>query len=93
MTGIKAIEQERKEQITKHKRTIKRDSEENKDMQLALAAAQMALPPNYGKFWEEAIPKGWEEKSWKKMMGKPYPERLVIAGALIAAEIDRLSAD
>lgn len=92
MKGIELITKERKEQITKHKRTLKRDEEENKDMQLAFAAAQMALPPNYGKFWEEKVPKGWDREIWRKMMDKPYPERLIIAGALIAAEIDRLSA-
>lgn len=93
MKGIELITKERKEQITKHKYTLKRDSEENKDMQLALAAAQMALPPNYGKFWEEQVPKGWDKSVWMLMMSKPYPERLVIAGALIAAEIDRLAGE
>lgn len=36
------------------------------------------------------IPYGWDKEIWLKMVNKPYKERLIIAGALIAAEIDRL---
>ena len=34
-------------------------------------------------------PSNWEYERWMAMFQKPYHERLVIAGALIAAEIDR----
>lgn len=37
------------------------------------------------------IPDGWNEQIWNKMFDRPYKNRLVIAGALIAAEIDRLN--
>ena len=33
-------------------------------------------------------PHGWNPVFWKKMIDKDYKDRLVIAGALIAAEID-----
>jgi len=36
-------------------------------------------------------PKGWDHKIWEKMCHKNYKKRLIIAGALIAAEIDRLN--
>ena len=41
---------------------------------------------------EPLVPEGWSFELFKKMCNKPYKERLVIAGALIAAEIDRLNA-
>jgi len=36
-------------------------------------------------------PNGWDVDIYKKMRNKSYKERLIIAGALIAAELDRLS--
>src|SRR5690348_16398908 len=45
------------------------------------------------KMWErlrEMAPSGWDEKVWKKMLDQPIKQRLVMAGALIAAEIDRI---
>ena len=36
-------------------------------------------------------PYGWDKKIWQHMTNKPLKERLIIAGALIAAEIDRIN--
>ncbi len=36
-------------------------------------------------------PEGWNKELHNKMMNKPYKDRLIIAGALIAAEIDRIN--
>ncbi len=36
------------------------------------------------------MPKEWDKTITEKMLNKNYKQRLVIAGALIAAEIDRL---
>ncbi len=90
-SGIELIAQERQEQIEKHDRTIKKDVEENDNMQLSLGAL-MLLSIDY----EEGIdthsyPEGWDEDICTKMIGKSYKERLIIAGALLAAEIDRLN--
>jgi hypothetical protein len=88
--GIKLIAKERDEQLTKHNRTIKSDVYYNPKGQLSVAAgilAQMKIPEHIK---DTLIPLGWDPLIWDKMMGKPYKERLVIAGALIAAEIDRL---
>lgn len=97
MNGIELINQERVEQLTKHGRTVEKDKELNEEFQLADAAAVLTLPvpdsltgaflQSYG----EHPPVGWNKEIWKKMLEKPYKERLVIAGALIAAEIDRIS--
>lgn len=89
ITGIELITQERKEQIEKHGRTIKMDVDWNYDNQLVEAAQYLMDDDNdsYG----PPIPKGWNPQIWKKILLKTRKERLVIAGALIAAEIDRLN--
>jgi hypothetical protein len=88
MNGIERITVERQEQIYKHHRTILHDVLQNKDCQLAYGAERLCVPEldvyNYN------APNGWDEAIWEKMTSKTYKERLIIAGALIAAEIDRL---
>lgn len=93
MTGIELIAQERAEQIEKHGRTVEQDVLYNKDFQLVDAAENLIFPlenyPEYGTDYI-SIPEDWNEGSFLKIMSKPYKERLIIAGALIAAEIDRI---
>lgn len=88
MNGIERIAVERQEQIHKHQRTVLHDVLQNKNCQLTFGAERLVIPEldvyNYN------APDGWDEKLWEKMTSKPYKERLIIAGALIAAEIDRL---
>lgn len=84
MTGIDLITSERFE----HKlcgRTIKYDVENNMDGQLAQAAAALIEGDIT---W---MPEGWDDEKCKKLMKKPYSKRLVVAAALLAAEIDRLN--
>ena len=88
-TGIELIAIERQEQIEKHFRTIAEDVRENRTGQLVVGAIALARSERIG-FWDE-MPMTWNEKLCKKMAKKPYKERLIIAGALIAAEIDRLN--
>lgn len=89
-TGIELIATERKEQLEKHGRTIKSDVQTNTNNELIIAAGSLAYK-NIDKFYlSDLKPDGWDEKIWEKMCKKPYLERLIIAGALIAAEIDRL---
>ena len=72
--------------MTKHGRTLEHDAEFNKDGQLVDAAINLILGATS---WE--APQNWDNQAlWDKMREKPLKERLVIAGALIAAEIDRL---
>jgi hypothetical protein len=91
MTGIELIAQERKEQIEKHGRTVEKDVIENDFYQLKLAAI-MLLGGGYRLDHKNEVPFCWDEKIWQHMISKPIKERLIIAGALIAAEIDRLQA-
>ncbi len=86
MAAIQLINKERKEQLTKHGRTVERDAKENPSGELALAAEALC----HKKCSWENFPGTWSRIICEKMAAKPYKERLVIAGALIAAEIDRL---
>lgn len=85
MSGIELIAQERKEQLEKHNRPIENDVAYNSEHQLSWAASRLCriFPTN-------TLPKDWNKDLWLKMILKPYKERLIKAGALIAAEIDRL---
>ena len=99
MTGIELISQERDEQIFKHKRTVESDKLLNKDFQLSEAAMNMCylseddLPMNAVRddIIEIPAPTGWNQELYNKMVNKSYRERLIIAGALIAAELDRIN--
>lgn len=88
MTGIEMIAQERKEQIEKHGRTVESDVNNNPDGVLRLAARELIT---FIRGTEDRVPDGWDKDIWEKMAKKNVIERLVIAGALIAAEIDRLN--
>jgi hypothetical protein len=85
-TGVELIAKERHEQFEKHGRTIEEDVRNNTKEQLSRAAKNLLeLRPH-----RIGCPDGWSEEIWQKMASKPYKERLIIAGALIAAELDRL---
>lgn len=103
MNGIELIAKERQEQIEKHGYTdelTKQNPHWYNDHQLSRVASlllhsedltysskmhpmEMAIDM---KMIEE-----WDEEKLRYMASKTYVERLVIAGALIVAEIDRLS--
>lgn len=89
-TGIELIAQERQEQIDKHGRTLSQDKEYNKDSQLQDAARGLIEEPRRARY-RNIPPIGWDLSIWQKMWDKSYKERLIIAGALIAAEIDRIN--
>lgn len=84
---IRTIAQERAEQIEKHGRTVEKDVNENMRHQLRNGAIRL-IAEDAGK--KQLIPDGWGEARWFKMADKTYKDRLIIAGALIAAEIDVL---
>lgn len=104
-SGIELIAEERQEQIKKHGRTIEldvkynhgqyeKDGEQFNLPQLPHAAGQLMYHDDdvFRDHYEHKLfhPHDWDSELWLKMMGKPYKERLIIAGALIAAEIDRI---
>jgi hypothetical protein len=85
-TGIELIAKERHEQLNKHGRSVELDVELNNGGQLRHATRRLleAHPDNSNP------PVKWDYQLWEQMCKKPYKERLIIAGALIAAEIDRI---
>lgn len=89
-TGIELIEQEREEQLNKHGRSVELDVTYNDDNQLARAAVRL-IEDDWCIGIQKSPPEGWHPKIWDHMIKKSYKDRLIIAGALIAAEIDRLN--
>ena len=91
MTGIELISKERQEQIEKHGRTLRYDESQNDNSELCDAAHALLLRGVSNLAYRVSTkPYGWDESIWLRMCQKPYRARLIIAGALIAAEIDRL---
>ena len=95
MSGIAIIAAERTRQINKEKWTAGHD-DEHTDGQLAIAAAVYATPDEHRLYRgqaprSEAVPHEWP---WGDEWWKPTPKNrlreLAKAGALIAAELDRL---
>lgn len=97
-TGIELIAEERREQIEKHGYTadfVKSNPEYYERNQMSYAASILCAS-EWGCLDEDDIsedfpPLNWPEDEWDKMVRKPYNERLIIAGALIAAELDRIN--
>lgn len=99
-TGLLFIEQERLRQITQEGFSLEHDLRTSAHGQLAMAAACYAAPEAIYAFRAEAAggtecvdawPPGWN-KAWDKRKKHSRIKQLAIAGALIAAEIDRLQA-
>lgn len=84
-TGLELIANERKEQLGKHERTVLYDVKENQRRKLTEAAIAILKDDYLGR------PINWVPSTFNKMVNKSYKERLVIAGALLAAEIDRIN--
>ena len=87
-TGIELNAQERKEQNEKHGRTIEKDVVTNPNGSLSRAARAILSIDHIA----QEFPKDWIKDFLIKVSRKKEIEKLVIAGALIAAEIDRLQA-
>lgn len=89
-TGIEIIAEERQRQIDVEGWSAASDNRYTSG-QLAAAAASYALPSQWRKP-ADLIPATWP---WAKVWWKPTPDNrikeLAKAGALIAAEIDRLN--
>jgi len=94
-TGIELIAQERQKQIDKHGFTGKHHADHPEwyeVLQLQYAATTLLMHE-----LEEVIdvhdnlPNGWDLDWFIKLNAKDRKQRLIIAGALIAAELDRLN--
>lgn len=90
MTGIDLIAKERAEQLTKHNRTIAEDVRLNRHHELRRGAIALIAGEGEGSYKD--LPSNWDVAACRKMILKSYKERLIIAAALLAAEIDRIQA-
>lgn len=88
MKGIELIAAERQRQIEQEGWTPEHDAEHGKG-ELAEAAACYAMPERARQTGVSDLLWPWDEKWWKPTPNDRIRE-LVKAGALIAAEIDRL---
>jgi len=90
-TGVELIAEERLKQIEKHGFTGEHHAEHPEwyEEGQMIEAACYLLSVNVV-FVLEFTPLHWDAKWFKRLCDKPYKERLIIAGALISAEIDRL---
>lgn len=88
LNGVQRIARERERQIVEEKMSLETDSYLDKE-ELALLACHYALPLSYESpalnLWPEKFDKSWDKKSTVNRI-----RDLEKAGALIAAEIDRL---
>ena len=99
-TGIERISEERQEkQIKKHGFTGKHHAENPQwydQNQLVTAAAALINIEDWEKvsplvketYWR-VVPQNWDKDWYNDLLGRPYEERLVISGAMLAAELDR----
>ncbi len=92
ITVIELIAQERQEQIEKHGRTILKDVAYNSNrvapfnmLPLRIAAGKLL-----GVLGGVPYSPDWNKEICEKMDAKDELQKLIIAGAFIAAEIDRL---
>lgn len=85
--GAELIQKERYEQIHRHKRTIAYDQEHNDSGELIQGAIACLSR-------HEFFPASWDEDICNHIrLNKSEIDRLIVAGAFIAAEIDRLLED
>jgi hypothetical protein len=86
--GLQMVVRERFEQLKKHGYTVAHDVEKNGSKELIMAVEALLSYSGDGDFGK--FPGSWEVPLCQKMFEKPLIQRLAIAGALIAAQIDVL---
>lgn len=91
--GVELIAKERQKQIDKHGFTAEHHvahPEWYEEKQLPQAAVSMLLPDLMPNDLISDVPANWDSVWFNNLLERPSKERLIIAGALIAAELDRL---
>jgi len=86
--GVELIAIERKKQIEKHGFTAEHHAKHPEwydENQLIDASRRLSY-----KIANDSVPTNWDSDWFSNLCKKPYTERLIIAGALLASEWDRL---
>lgn len=93
-TGIELITIERKEQIEKHGYTVIKDVAYNSkpDGPFKMLPFKIIVGNLMGIVGGVPYPENWSDDAVDKIKSKTQIEKLVIAGAFVCAEIDRLLA-
>lgn len=89
MTGVQLIAHERREQIMKHGRTLDYDLAQNRHNELGLAAMRLIMQVASKNKNLPSWPEHWDKKICAQMDAKTDFDKMTIAGAFIAADIDR----
>lgn len=89
MTGAQLITDERREQILLHKKTVKHDVAANTKNELELAAMRLIMQVASKSVHLPSWPEHWDKSFCDKMDAKTDFEKIQIAGALLAASLDR----
>jgi hypothetical protein len=92
MTGAQLIADERREQIMLHKRTVKKDVLYNVKNELTKGATRLLFQVQGVSLDDDLLPAWpdhWDNKICEKMDAKTDFEKVQIAGALLAADLDR----
>lgn len=98
MDGLELIAKERK-RIMELGISVESDVERNANRQLVEAMSLLVLDGGadsqdnalFEKLRIDGLPYGWDLEQWINIAKLPYKERLVHAGQMIAAEIDRIN--
>lgn len=95
-TGIQLIAEERQKQINKHGFTGEHHAKHPEwydKGQLVYAAIRLIDYEVDGitAIYKNLVPENWDLEWWQRLCDKPKEERLIIASALIAAELDRIA--
>lgn len=81
-SGIELIVEERAKQLTRF--SVKHDVDVNNNKELAFMATALIESE------DQLIPDNWNVEYAVSLIDKKYKDRLIIAGAFIAAELDRI---
>ena len=91
MSGIELITKEREEQLKKHGCSLEHDINEHIDGELAITAGHLSTYHTSARLELSDFVPSWGEEILDHI-GNDDIHRLKVAGALIAAEIDRILA-
>lgn len=95
--GAELVAKERQKQIDKHGFTAEHHVnhpewyEEGQLINAAQGLSQYNPDSDRNKAYRDMVPENWDLIWWQKMCDRSHKERLIISGALIVAELDRLT--